>query len=289
MPSAGVSKSGPFVPSEEALGLATRWQLHFEHSPTGGQAGDLLGRGTGSSMEFHDRRRYEAGDDVRHIDWRVLARTDELFVRVHREEVVPRLDLFLDLSRSMGTAPAKAQRLADLAGFFALAGRAGGQDVRIVALENRAQRLPTDRLLGEGLQVQGERPLPDLLPEALAQARPQSTRILISDFLVPMDPADLVRKLAQGGGRIILLQVLSQDDADPEQGGALRLVDCESGAVRDVVVDRSAVKRYLDRLERLEAGLSEETRRLGGTFETMRADQPLDGGLTRLVHSGLLR
>ncbi|MCP5089094.1 MAG: DUF58 domain-containing protein, partial [Rhodobacteraceae bacterium] len=41
-------------------------------------------------MEFHDRRRYEAGDDVRHIDWRVLARTDELLVRVHREEVVPR-------------------------------------------------------------------------------------------------------------------------------------------------------------------------------------------------------
>ena len=69
----------------------------------------------GSSLEFQDRRLYEAGDDVRHLDWRAFARTDELFVRQYREEIQPRLELLIDDSRSMAVTETKAQLAVDVA------------------------------------------------------------------------------------------------------------------------------------------------------------------------------
>ena len=276
------------APSDGALGAAARWRLAATHTPRGGVAGDQLGRGTGSSMEFHDRRRYEPGDDVRHIDWRAMARTDEVFVRVHREEVALRLDLFVDVSGSMATSEEKAQALVDFAAIFTLAGQAGGFDVRILALGERAERITVDRLLGEGLELTSRRPLPDVLPEAVLQGRPMALRMLVSDFLVPMDPSAMCRQLSSGAGRIALLQVLSKDDREPEPAGALQLIDAETGEERNIVVDRAAVARYTERLGRLNAGLAEESRRLGGIYSELRPEAERSDELAELGRLGIL-
>ena len=57
----------------------------------------LRGHGT----DFRDLREYEWGDDVRHIDWNVTARMDELFVREFMEDRELTAWLLLDRSRSM--------------------------------------------------------------------------------------------------------------------------------------------------------------------------------------------
>ncbi len=56
----------------------------------------------GASVEFAEHKRYSPGDDIRHIDWRVLARTDRYFVKQHQREVVLRCLMALDCSSSMG-------------------------------------------------------------------------------------------------------------------------------------------------------------------------------------------
>src|SRR5436190_4246219 len=66
-----------------------------------GAVGAAMGPRAGSSLEFKDHRPYEPGDDLRHIDWSAYARTDQLSVKVYREEVTPHLDIVLDGSRSM--------------------------------------------------------------------------------------------------------------------------------------------------------------------------------------------
>ncbi len=239
-------------------------------------------------MEFHDRRPYAPGDDVRHIDWRALAKTDEVLVRIHREEVAPRLDLFVDVSRSMATTDAKAQRAVDLTAVLAQSARSGGYDVRLVTLGDRALRVSSDELLKVGLTFDSRRPLGDLIPEASAEVRPSSVRIVVSDFLVPADPAQLVRPFGHGAGRVGLLQVLSTEDATPAASGALRLMDAERDEIREVVIDRAALKRYSERLARLQAGLADATQRHGGVFRTLPPGAPLGDALAALGELGVL-
>ena len=59
-----------------------------------------------------------AGDDIRHLDWATYARTDQLMVRLYREEISPRTQVFVDTSRSMNTGeqakPLVTRQLASL-------------------------------------------------------------------------------------------------------------------------------------------------------------------------------
>ncbi|MDR2247745.1 MAG: DUF58 domain-containing protein, partial [Treponema sp.] len=71
-------------------------------------AEDLLAGGftsvfRGQGMEFDEVRRYEAGDDVRRIDWNVSARFGAPYVKLYREEREISLCLVLDCSASMHT------------------------------------------------------------------------------------------------------------------------------------------------------------------------------------------
>ncbi len=56
----------------------------------------------GSSAEFADYREYQPGDDLKHFDWKVYARTERKFVREYEEETNMTCTLILDASGSMG-------------------------------------------------------------------------------------------------------------------------------------------------------------------------------------------
>lgn len=52
-------------------------------------------------MEFAEHRLYNPGESTRHIDWKVLARTDRVYVKKFEEETNLRCQLVLDASSSM--------------------------------------------------------------------------------------------------------------------------------------------------------------------------------------------
>jgi uncharacterized protein (DUF58 family) len=56
----------------------------------------------GFSVEFAEHREYTPGDDPRHIDYRMLGRTDRLYVKQYEEETNMRVQILLDTSGSMG-------------------------------------------------------------------------------------------------------------------------------------------------------------------------------------------
>lgn len=55
----------------------------------------------GSSVEFAEHKSYVAGDDIRRIDWKVLAKTDRVYIRQYEEETNLRAYLIIDASGSM--------------------------------------------------------------------------------------------------------------------------------------------------------------------------------------------
>src|SRR5579864_8079240 len=79
----------------------SRFALGVSRRLPQGRAGLHQGGRAGSSLEFKEHRDYQAGDDLRHIDWNAYARSDQLAVKVFHEEVNPHLDLVVDGSRSM--------------------------------------------------------------------------------------------------------------------------------------------------------------------------------------------
>ena len=271
-------------PSPEAFSLGEAHALQLPFEPRRGLAGERMGRGTGSSLEFQDRRSYQAGDDVRHLDWRAYARTDQLLVRQYREEILPRLEVLFDDSRSMGTDGAKAQRAVDLAAVFVGAARAAGCEVRLHSLGDHNERVELLRFEREGFELDGRRPLGEAVDELAPRLAPGSLRLVVSDFLSPHRADSLVRAAARETGALLLVQVLSRTDREPEVGQALRLTDAESDEALDLVVDEHARERYLRRLSTLGEALGSEAVRVGGRFLTLGAD----GGLRDCVRDGLV-
>ena len=55
----------------------------------------------GFSVEFADHRKYVPGDDIKHLDWRTLAKTDRYYIKQYEEETNLRSTVLLDTSESM--------------------------------------------------------------------------------------------------------------------------------------------------------------------------------------------
>jgi uncharacterized protein (DUF58 family) len=97
------------MPSEEAqrlldpaslakvAGLVVRARMIVEGSITGLRRSPFHG----SSVEFAEHREYVAGDDIRHIDWKVFGRSDRFYIKQFEEETNLRVQLVLDASESM--------------------------------------------------------------------------------------------------------------------------------------------------------------------------------------------
>lgn len=69
--------------------------------PARGRGGNQLSKSKGRGMEFDEVRHYQAGDDIRAIDWRVTARTGHTHTKLYREEKECPVFFLVDLSPSM--------------------------------------------------------------------------------------------------------------------------------------------------------------------------------------------
>ncbi len=277
----------------EVQRAADIYQLGLPRAPAAGRSGELLGRGTGSSLEFQEYREYVPGDDIRHLDWGAYARSDTLMVRLFREEISPRTEILIDASRSMSSGgPAKPRLARQLAAVFALlSGRLGGRPA-VVPLEDRPP-VPLgldalDRLAT--LPFSGRTTMAELLSGHSVPMKRQAVRIVISDFLFPHDPAALVRRLATEASALWLVQVLAAWEAAPTPHGGRRLIDIETAGETDLVLDRRTVETYLGRLSALQQELVRNCRRAHATFVSLVADRGL-AALCRddLCAAGLLR
>lgn len=273
----------------EVLRAVNQFQLGLPRIPVAGLSGEMMGRGAGSSLEFQEYREYLPGDDVRHVDWAAYARSDMLMVRLYREEISPRTEIYLDATRSMTTGEGAKERvtrqLASL--FLQLAGRLGGRPLLYLLNDDRPLRGQSMEMLDSlgAVPLNGLTPLPELLNAGQLPLKPQSVRIVISDFLFPHDPGTLIRRLAAGAGVLWIIQVLSGWEADPSELGGRRLIDIEDQSEADLLVNRKAIARYKERLGRLQEGILRECRRAHAPVAVLVAD----AGLTKLCRQELTR
>ena len=108
--------------------------------------GERLTRKKGISIEFSDYRDYAEGDDLRHLDWNVLARLEAPIMKTYRDEEDLAVHLLVDGSPSMEFGePTKAQAANKLATALGFLGLAGGDAVYLKRLGVREAPLPALR------------------------------------------------------------------------------------------------------------------------------------------------
>jgi uncharacterized protein (DUF58 family) len=78
-----------------------RLRIQARRAFPGTMRGERRSTRRGASVEFRDFRKYEAGDDFRHVDWSIFARLERLMLRQFVEEEDVRIDILIDQSRSM--------------------------------------------------------------------------------------------------------------------------------------------------------------------------------------------
>jgi uncharacterized protein (DUF58 family) len=278
---------------QEGATAARRFALTVpRHGPVN-RTGPTLGARAGSSLEFRDYRGYEPGDDLRHVDWNAFARSDQLSVKLYREEVAPHLDLLIDGSRSMALAGSAKQRgTLALAGFFAeAAANAGfshsgwllGADA--IPLGDRRRR-PAE---WDGVRFEHRETPAQALASTTSRLRPRGVRVLLSDLLWNADPGLAVRQLQDRASITVVLQVLAAADVTPPEGGALRLLDSETDQVHEVRIDTRVAARYRENLARLQGHWHDACRGAGAVFATVLAEDVLrDWRLDVLVTAEVL-
>lgn len=239
---------------ESAKGVGQRFVFNVASRFASMRSGEKYGAGMGSSLEFLDHREYQPGDDIRHIDWNALARSDKLTVKLFREEISPHLDILIDGSASMNLDDtAKYAALMSGVAVMRAAALNSGYNVSAWIIKDRCEKIPetnfdVERWRGTDCVYAGNtgKTLVTMPPPL----KPRGVRILFSDLFWETEPETILRQLTNNAALVIIIQVVAKIDEEPDLLGNLRLVDSESGETLEVMADKPIIKEYIKNFNR---------------------------------------
>jgi uncharacterized protein (DUF58 family) len=273
---AGGARLSETLDEREVARLAPGLVLALPRVPHRGRVGDVRATSAGSSLELHDFRGYQPGDDLRQVDWNAVARTGELILRVRQDEVSPRLEVLVDGSRSMALSPRKAACARELALLTTEVGAHQGLAPTLLMAGQRPERTqgPACRTVVRTAPFDAQDDLAMALGR-LPPLRPCGLRVVVSDFLFEAPLASLVARLARGASALFLLQVLDAEDLEPSGGEGARLVDSESGAALDELLTEDVLAAYTRRFSEHQSALGAAAIRARALHLVASASQPL--------------
>jgi len=259
--------SADVVTAIEDLELAARLVVE------GLRAGSHRSPFHGFSSEFQQHRPYRVGDDLKYLDWKLLARTDRLYTRQFRETTSMSVMLVLDGSASMAfpeVGTSKWRYAAVLAASLAHLVVSQGDAVGLLAMTN-------DRLTY--LPAKGGRPHLRSLIATMDRLQPagswspargiargaellkrRGVVLVLSDFQDVEDETHReLRRVASHGHDVAMLQVIAPDESAFPYTGDIEFEDLESSERR--LIDATSV--------------AAEYRRAFGTFLERSRDNAL--------------
>lgn len=255
---------------------------------TGSFEGSRTGAKTGGSMEFADYRAYREGDELRRVDWRLYARSEQLMVRRFAQESDPRCDIIIDLSRSMDFY-GKNAAAAGLAALFAKSALNAGFSLQVWGIHDRLLKMTTPETpeLWE-LPEQGGTEGMELFEELRQGLFRNGVRVFISDLFFDLSPGKLMRFL--GGGNAVVIQILGQEELNPSLSGSVTVTDPESGRSKVLHADEAALERYHEKLTHFQSEYAETVRAYNSSVFFLNASFLLnDWNLESFCREGILQ
>jgi uncharacterized protein (DUF58 family) len=263
--------------------------------------GERRSKRKGQSVEFADYRNYVAGDDLRFLDWNLYARLDKLFLRLFMEEEDLHVWLLIDSSLSMDFgSPTKLHYARQVAAALGFIGLVNLDRVVVVAFNDRPAltsaplrgRRSLWRLLDFLGKVEpaGAGDLARALKDFTLRCSGKGVVVLLSDFMDKGGYEQGLRYLVARQMDVYAIQVLSQEEIEPDITGDLQLVDAEDEDIAEVTATGPLLKRYKENLAAYRAALHEFCTRRGVSCISTSNQVPFDRlVLTYLRQRGLVR
>ena len=243
----------------------------------------------GSGVQFSEHRLYVPGDDVRHIDWKVSARSRDPLIKKFEEERELTVLLVVDISRSEGFGSGtklKSEVLAEVAAMIAYAASRTGDKIGVLLFGGKVEKvIPPRKGRSHVLRI-----IRDLLVErstdpgtALGPALESAQRVLkhsgivfvLSDFLAKNYEKPLKRLSSRHDVVAINIRDLRESELPPL--GQFLFVDPETGEERYVDTGSYSFKKWIDAFKGEDARIRKEAFR-GGRIETLELQTREDYG-----------
>mgnify|MGYP002622488918 CR=1 FL=1 len=263
--------------------------------------GERRSKRKGQSVEFADFRNYVVGDDLRFIDWNTYARLDRLFLKLFLEEEDLHFYCLVDTSRSMEFGePTKLHFARQLAAALGFVGLIRADRVRIEPLG--PDKPPSAPMLRgrsslwrmldylNSFEAGEAQPLAASVKQFCLRNPGQGIVVLVSDLLDRGGYEEALRYLLARRMDVYVVQVLAQEEFDPELAGDLRLVDCEDQDVAEVTISAPLLKKYKQTLAAFLASVREFCHARGMVHLVANNQTPVDQLiLSYLRQRGLVR
>jgi uncharacterized protein (DUF58 family) len=247
----------------------------------------------GFSQEFAEYRAYSPGDDLRHVDWNVFARTERAYLKRYRGETNSILTVLLDASNSMKFSSQSVSKM-DYARFtaaslfyLAIQNQRDAAGLIVFDDEIRAYIRPSTRQgqlhrLLSGLEQAEPHARTDFakpLDHFQQFLRRRGIVVFISDFYdSPEHIVRTVEPLRFHGNEVVLFHVLDPKEIRPEIGEPSTLVDLESQD-RIEVTPEYVRDEYRKKFDAHVEELRDKTRAAGMDYHLLVTDRPLDDAL----------
>jgi uncharacterized protein (DUF58 family) len=251
----------------------------------------------GFSQEFAEYRMYTPGDDLRHVDWNVFARTERCYLKRYRGETNTQVTFLLDASASMGYTSATVTKL-EYAKFLCASlsylalGQRDAAGLIVFDDEVRHYVAPSGRqgqlmrvLHGIDSAKPGKR-TDYAKPFAHFQTFLQRRGIvaICSDFYAP--PDDVVKTIAPlrwRGNELVLFHLLDPKEIAPTFRDSVILVDVETDEELEVSPEYAS-KEYKGKIDAHIAAMRSAAQGAGLDYVLAPTDRPLDGVLREYLN-----
>jgi len=245
----------------------------------------------GFSAEYAELRAYQAGDDLRYIDWRMYGRSDRFYVKQFEEETNLRAYLLIDVSESMGwssdpgTQPSKLWYAKHLAASLGLILLRQGDSVGMAAFHERT----VDRVRARGgrrqwhelarrleaLESAGGTSAEGAMKDLAIRLRRRGLVVLLSDLLVDRaETLTALKFLRHHGHEVLVFHIVDPGERELPAASEARFYDPETEkellvSVADIRTEyREAVREALDEWRR-------DLKPHGIEYEVVDTDRPL--------------
>ena len=250
----------------------------------------------GFSQEFAEYRAYVEGDDLRHVDWNVYARTERAYLKRYRGETNSQLTMLLDVSASMAFGSQPVNKL-DYARYLVasicyLSNQQRDAAGLIVFDDDVKNYVPPSTRQGQfarllhaiekaepGNRTNLEKPL--LHCQQFLHRR--GIIALISDFYEsPQSVVKAVDPLRSHGNELILFHVLDPQEIRPTMKEPMLVLDMETNDAMEVTPDYVRTE-YRQKIDAHIEGLRTEARRNGIDYFLIDTSKPLDEALREFL------
>jgi uncharacterized protein (DUF58 family) len=245
----------------------------------------------GFSQEFAEYRMYMPGDDLRHVDWNVFARTERAYLKRYRGETNTRVTVLLDLSKSMsfGAKPSKLEYARYLVSSLLYMAVQQRDAAGLILFDDEVRNfIPPSSRIGQmqkllhavekaeaGLHTNFAKPFQQF-QEFIRQ---RGLVIVVSDFYAnPEEVINTILPLRFKKNEVVLFHLLDRQELEPTLNAPATMIDMESGDAIEVTPEyvrgeyRDKITGHIDTLRSKAQGA-------GMDYFLMPTDKPLDAGL----------